>query len=71
MNGHGSDRAERLRSDVFWVETNSGYSQLHTIGPDDNDYVGCTDVEEATIGGKISDVWGWDRIPGRAGGRRC
>ena len=55
MHGHGSARAERVRSDVFWGEANYGCSHSQTLGSDDGDDVGSTDEAEAVIGGKIAD----------------
>ena len=55
MHGHGSDRAERVRSDVFWGETKSGCSHSQTLGPDDGNGVGCADGAEAMIGGECFD----------------
>ena len=57
MHSHGSDRAGREHSNVFWGKSKSGRSHSHTLGPDDGDDVGCADKEEATIGGEITD-WG-------------
>ena len=40
MHCHGSARAERVRSDVFWVESNSGRSNSLGLGPDDGGGIG-------------------------------
>ena len=58
MHGHGSARAERVRSDIFWDEAKSGRYHSQKIGSDDGDDVGCTGGAEAMIGGKISDGGG-------------
>ena len=58
MHGHGSSRAERVRSDIFWGETKSGRYHSQTLGPDDGNDVGCADGSEAMIGGKIADGGG-------------
>ena len=55
MHGHGFTRSERVRSDVFWGDINSGRSQLQTLGPDDGNDVGCADAAEDMIRGKIAD----------------
>ena len=55
MHGHGSARAERVRSGVFWGKSKSGRSHSLSLGPDDGDDVGCADGSEAVIGGKIDD----------------
>ena len=52
MHGHGSARAERVRSDVFWGKAKSGCSHSQTLGPDYVDDVGCADGADAMIGGK-------------------
>ena len=58
MHGHGSARAERVHSNIFWGKTKSGCSQLQTPSPDDSHDVGCTDRSEAMIRGKITDGGG-------------
>ena len=58
MHGHGSARAERVRSDVFWGKTESSCSQVQTLGSDDSDDVRSDDGTEAVIGGKIADGGG-------------
>ena len=58
MHGHGSARAERVRSDVFWGKDISGRSHLQTYGSDYGDDVGCADGAEAMIGEKITDGGG-------------
>ena len=51
---HGSARAERVHSDVFWGKDKSGHSHLLALVPDGGDEVGCTDGAEAVIGGLIA-----------------
>ena len=58
MHGHGSARAERVRSDVFRGEAKSGRSHSQALVSDDVDDVGCNDGAEATIGGIIADGGG-------------
>ena len=58
MHGHGSDRAERVHSGIFWGKTKSGRSHSQTLGPDYGNYVGCSDRAEVRIGGKIYDGGG-------------
>ena len=58
MHGHGSARAERVRSDIFWGEAKSGCFHSQTLGSDDGNDVGCSDRAEAMIGGKITDGGG-------------
>ena len=58
MHGHGSARAERVRSKVFWGKSKSGRSHSQTLVPDDGNYVGCADGAEATIRGEIADGGG-------------
>ena len=58
MHDHGSARAERVRSSIFWGETKYVCSHLKTLGSDDGDDVGCADGAEATIGGKFTDGGG-------------
>ena len=58
MHGHGSARAERVCSDVFWGESKSGRSHLQALGSDEGDDVGCADRAEAMIGGIIADGGG-------------
>ena len=55
MHGHGSARAERVCSDVFWSVAKSGCSHLHTFVSDYGDGVGCADGAVATFGGEIAD----------------
>ena len=55
MHGHGSARAERVCSDVFWGKAKSGHSHSQAPGSDDGDDVGCADGAEAMIGGIIAD----------------
>ena len=55
MHGHGSTRAERVCSDVFWGKTKSGLSHLQIFVPSDGNAVGCADRVEDMIGGKITD----------------
>ena len=58
MHGHGSARAERMRSEVFWGEAKSGRSHLQTLSSNDSNDVGFADRAEAMIGGKIADGGG-------------
>ena len=58
MHGHGSTRAERVHSDVFWGKPKSGHSHSQTFGSDDGNDVGCADGAEAMIGGIIADGGG-------------
>ena len=58
MHGHGSARAERVRSNVFWGKAKSGRYHSQTLGSDDGDDVGCADGAEAMIRGKIADGGG-------------
>ena len=58
MHGHGSARAERVRSDVFWGESKSGRSHSQTLSPDGGDDAGCADRAEAMIGGTFSSEGG-------------
>ena len=58
MHGHGSARAERVLSDVFWGEAKSGRSHLQALGSDDGDDIGCADGAETMIRGKIADGGG-------------
>ena len=37
MHGHGSARAERVCSEVFWSKAESGRSHLQALGSDDGD----------------------------------
>ena len=58
MHGHGSARAERVRSGVFWDEAKSGLSHSQAFGSDDGNDVGWADRAEAMIGGIIADGGG-------------
>ena len=58
MHGHGSARAERVRSGIFWGEAKSDRSHLQALGSDNGDDVGCADGAEAMIGGIIADGGG-------------
>ena len=58
MHGHGSARAERVRSDVFWGKAKSGRSHSQALGSDDGNDVRCADGAEAMIGGIIADGGG-------------
>ena len=58
MHGHGSTRAERVCSDVFWGEAKSGRSHLQALGSDDGNGIGCADGAEAMIRGIIADGGG-------------
>ena len=58
MHGHGSARADIVRSDIFWSEAKSGRSHLQALGSDDGNDVGCADGAESMIGGIIADGGG-------------
>ena len=58
MHGHGSARAERVRSDIFWGKAESGHSHSQALGSDDGNNVRCADGAEAMIGGIITDGGG-------------
>ena len=58
MHGHGSARAEIVRSGVFWGKSESGRSHSQALGSDDSDDAGCADGAEAMIGGIITDGGG-------------
>ena len=58
MHCHGSARAERVRSDVFWGEAKSSRSHLNALRSDEGNDVGCADRAEAMIGGIITDGGG-------------
>ena len=58
MHGHGSARAERVRSGVFWGEAKSDLSQSQALGSDDGNDIGCADGLEAMIGGITADGGG-------------
>ena len=58
MHGHGSDRSERVRSDIFWGESKYVRSHLQTCGPDDGNDVGFPDRAEAIIRRRIADGGG-------------
>ena len=58
MHGHGSARAERVRSNIFWGKVNSGRSHSQALGSNDSDDVGCADGAETMIGGIIADGGG-------------
>ena len=64
VHGHGSARAERVRSGVFWGESKSGRSHLLSLGPDDGDDVRCADGVEAVIRGEIANGGGEISSPG-------
>ena len=51
MHGHGSARAVKVCSDVFWGKVESGRSHPQTLGSDDGNDVRCADRAEAMIGG--------------------
>ena len=55
MHGHGSVRAERVCTDVFWGKSESGRSHLLVIRPDDGDDVGGADQAETLRGRVFSD----------------
>ena len=55
MYGHGSVRAERGCSDVFWGKAQSGRSHSQALGSDDGNNFGCSDRAESMIGGIIAD----------------
>ena len=55
MHGHGSARAERVRSDVFLDGAKSCCSYLQALGSNDGDDVECTGGAESMIGGIITD----------------
>ena len=63
MHGHGSARAERVCSDVFWSKAESGRSHLQALVSDDGDDLGCNDGAEAMIGGIITDEGCWITPP--------
>ena len=58
MHHHGSARAERVCSDNFWGEAESGRSHPQALGSDEGDDVECADGVEAMIGGIIADAGG-------------
>ena len=58
MHCHGPARAERVCSDIFLGEAESGRSHPQALGSDDGDDVGCADGAEAMIGGIIADGGG-------------
>ena len=58
VHGHGSTRAERVRTGIFWGESESGRSHWLTLHPDDGNDVGDTDQAETLRGRVVSDCGG-------------
>ena len=58
MHGHGSSRAERVRSGVFWGESKSGRSHSMGLGPDDGDDIGSANRIDSLSGGKFANQGG-------------
>ena len=58
MHGHGSARAERVRSDVFWGEPQSGCANPSGLGQEDRDDVQGSDRAEKLVGRVVADRGG-------------
>ena len=63
MHGHGSTRAERVRSDVFYSESKLGCSDPNGIGPEDRDYVQRINRAEKMVGFRVFAERGGYRAP--------
>ena len=57
MCGHGSARAERVCSGVFWGASESSRSHLLVLRPDDGDDVIGAD-QAGTLSGRVVFDWG-------------
>ena len=62
MHGHGSARAERVRSGVFWRNSESGCSNSNNLGLEYHDDVQCTDQANPLSNMIVSDRGG-SRVP--------
>ena len=58
VHGHGSARAERVRSDVFWRISYSSCSNYNGLGPEDRNDVQSTEQAEILSGRTIVDMGG-------------
>ena len=63
MHGHGSARAERVRSNVFWCESNSGRPAPNGLGAEDRDDVPGDERAEPVVGFRIVTDRGGSRAP--------
>ena len=59
MRGYGSARAERVCSDVFWGESESGCAHLLALRPKGGDNNGDADQAETFRGRVVADCVGW------------
>ena len=62
MHGHGSDRAERVRPNVFWDKSESGRAKSTGIGPEDGVNVQGADRAEPLVDRIVAD-WGGGWAP--------
>ena len=57
VHDHGSTRAERVSSNVFWGESKSGRAHYLVLGPDDGDDILGTHRADPLNGRTVAD-WG-------------
>ena len=63
MHGHGSTRAERVRSSVFWCQSKSGCPDSNDISPEDCDDAQGADRAEPVVGVRVVADMGGSQAP--------